>query len=300
MQNLMSGGKLETRRQIEEAVVNVVKNRVVEPPLDYTILKINGDDKQLEKEQTNPLIVKPGDVLDDATSLDTAVETIIQAVAYQPSARNATLSVSGGLATDDKDNADYWQELFVCLDGPEVYRETIIDDGQHHDDDDEKIQQTYDQLVEYVCEWADSFAASGKGLTTPVRTEHGIVNKLIQPRTIIKQDGVRLLFLPTNTGKNFLSREEEKQRETDRRGGGSATQSSPTTAKRRMAKEGGIDVVVEMVRSLRGGRTSLRVRARRTNYADDSIIKELSENTIIKRLVDALDVFQKQIGSTLL
>ena len=55
------------------------------------------------------------------------------------------------------------------------------------------------------------------------------------------------------------------------------------------AKEGGIDVVVEITKEQK-----LRVRARRCNYADDAVIKELSEGTIVKRLQDAMDVWTKE------
>jgi hypothetical protein len=38
----------------------------------------------------------------------------------------------------------------------------------------------------------------------------------------------------------------------------------------------------------------LRVRARRCNYADDAVIKELSEETILKRLKEAVQSWQKE------
>ena len=48
-----------------------------------------------------------------------------------------------------------------------------------------------------------------------------------------------------------------------------------------------IDVVVEITKS-----KELRLRARRCNYADDAVIKELSEETILKRLQDAIDIWK--------
>jgi len=100
------------------------------------------------------------------------------------------------------------------------------------------------------------------------------------------QDGVRLLFLPTKTGKNYLSRGEEKQRENE------VSSSSTTTVKNimsRLKKEGGVDVVVEITKE-----EQLRVRARRCNYADDAVIKELSEETILKRLQEAITVWTSE------
>jgi hypothetical protein len=293
MQNMM-GGKLQTRRQVEEALVNAVKKRVVEPPLDYTIIKVIGEEKKLtrgtDSRDMKPMTIAPGDVLDDPSSVDAVVETIVQAVAYQPSARNATFSISGGLPFTDGDSVnmearyDYWQEQFLCLDGPEVWR-TVVSMDRHG-----PLEEGYDQLVEYVKEWGDLVALSGKGLTTPIRSEHGIVNKQVPPRTILKQDGVQLLFLPTATGRNYMSREEEAQREMDRRRGDAG--STPVQSKRKTVKEGGIEVVVELVQPVGDDRsTSLRVRARRCNYSDDAVIKELSEKTILKRLAEALEVW---------
>ena len=108
---------------------------------------------------------------------------------------------------------------------------------------------------------------------------------------MVKQDGATLFFLPTKTGKNYLSRDEELAREKERRdsggGGGTATSASSTVASGKNVKEGGIDVVVEITKD-----KELRVRARRCNYADDAVIKELSEETILKRLQDAIDIWK--------
>jgi len=119
-------------------------------------------------------------------------------------------------------------------------------------------------------------------------------------RTILNQEGVRLLFLPTKTGTNYMSREEESQRENDRqRGADNGSTSSPVT-RRKISRDGGIDVVVEILNSIDENniddgleRRQLRVRARRSNYADDAVIKELSEKTIVKRLKDAVEVWKK-------
>ena len=150
--------------------------------------------------------------------------------------------------------------------------------------------------MEYLREWADLLALSGKGLTTPIRAEidSGLdPTSMVTPstsRTLLYQDGVRLLFLPTNTGKNYVSREEELQREQE---GAKGTNRPART--RKIAKEGGIDVVVEIANSsgMEGSPSQqLRVRARRTNYAEDAVIKEISEETIVKRLEEAIQVFK--------
>jgi hypothetical protein len=297
MQNLM-GGKLDVRRQIEEVLINAVRNRMTEPPLDFTIIKIKGDKFEGVGGDVS-LQIAPGDVLDGATSLDTAAQSIIQAVAFQPAARNATLSVSGSMPTfemqDKEARYDAWQELFLPLDGPEVWRSNVLVTATTLDDS--KLSELYALLVEYIKEWGDLLASSGKGLTTPIRSSHGFLYQArttLQPRTILKQEGVQLLFLPTATGKNYMSRDDEMVREKERRGPGSVGTTQTPPRPRKIAQEGGIDVVVEMVRSPQTNDVQLRVRARRCNYADDSVIKELSEATILKRLEDAMNVWTKE------
>lgn len=92
-----------------------------------------------------------------------------------------------------------------------------------------------------------------------------------------------MLFLPTRTGKNYLSKDEERDRESQN--GGRNGGSIPLNTSR----EGGVDVVVEITKE-----NELRVRARRCNYADNGVIKELSEQTILKRLQNAMEVWQKE------
>jgi len=321
MQNFL-GGKLETRRQIEEVLINTVRNRVVEPPLDYTILKVKeGDfvaDGSSSSSSGSDFSLLPGDVLDGATSIETAAQVILQSIAYQPPARNSTVSVAGTLSPSllgelptspevfEKQD-DFWKETFTCLDGPELWRSTVwecdINDSYSSGLASENIADYYDRLIEYLKEWADLLALSGKGLTTPIRaeTDSGLdPASMITPstsRTVLYQDGVRLLFLPTNTGTNYASREEEARRR-ENEGGNS---NNVNKKSRRIAKEGGIDVVVEIANTAFVGDESqqpqkqqLRVRARRTNYAPDAVIKELSETTILKRLEDAMVVFNRE------
>lgn len=261
-------GKLDQRRQVEEALVNTVKQRVTEPPLDYTLIKL-GELKSSAKE----FALSPGDILDDPTTPETAAEAIVQAVAYQPFARNATLCLSGALPLSMEEEEYFWDTTFLCLDGPEVWRS----------EDDIGDASSYGQLLEYIQGWANLLATSGKGLTTPVQAIPGISST--SSHLVEEQEGVQLLFLSTKTGKNYMSREEERQREVDQVGRAAPSNVSP----RKIAKEGGIDVVVEITKEQK-----LRVRARRCNYADDAVIKELSEGTIVKRLQDAMDVWTKE------
>jgi hypothetical protein len=237
--------------------------------LDFTLIKV-GEFKGSAKE----FDLRPGDVLDDATTVETAAQTIVQAVAYQPFARNATLCVAGALPADMKEDEDnlFWDTAFLILEGPEVWRSEDVGDAS-----------VYDQLLEYVQGWAGMLSESGKGLTTPVRADNGIRSR--SSHLVQQQDGVELLFLSTKTGRNYMSKEEERQREqaTDKQASGISGNF------RKRVKEGGIDVVVEITKE-----NKLRVRARRCNYAEDAIIKELSEETILKRLEDAITVWKKE------
>lgn len=261
-------GKLDQRRQVEEVLINAVQRRVSEPPLDYTLIKV-GD----VKASADPFELRAGDSLNDATTLETLTKTIVQAVAYQPFARNSTLSVAGSLPSVFDDEA--WDHAFLCLEGPELWRFDEAGDIS-----------LFGKLVEYVQGWAEILADSGKGLTTPIQAIGGIQSR--SSHLVDRQDGVQLLFLPTKTGKYYMSKEEELQRESESgKKAGTAGMSPPL---RKMAREGGIDVVVEITRDQK-----LRVRARRCNYADDAVIKELSEDTILKRLEAAMEVWKKEL-----
>jgi hypothetical protein len=264
MQNML--GKLDQRRQIEEVILNTVRQRVVAPPLDYTLIKL-GDIKGNDDGKGDFQLL-PRDVLDGTTSLETASNVLVQAVAFQPFARNATLCAIGSLDKANMDQDDFWEQTFLRLEGPEIWRSQ------------ESIGPIalYDQFVEYIQGWADILATSGKGLTTPVRATPGINSR--SGHLVKEQDGVSLLFLPTQTGKNYVSRTEEKKREEVEQ---------PSKPFRPSVGEGGIDVVVEVTKN-----NQLRVRARRCNYADDAVIKELSEETILKRLKDAVQSWQKE------
>jgi hypothetical protein len=265
LQNWM-GNKLDQRRQVEEALIATVQNRVAQPPLDYTICKF-GD----LKDSPSEFSLMPGDVLDGTTPLRTATEVLLQAVAYQPFARNATLCAVGTLPEEEKIER-LWDDAFLRLNGPEVERWTMPELG---------TAANYDRLCEYLNEWANNFALNPRGLTTPIRIETSKI-KASQTSGIRERSGVQLLFLPTATGKNYLSREEE--RELDGQRGNKVT-----AMRSRLAKEGGIEVVVEVT-----AEDTLRVRAKRCNYADGVPLKELSEETIRKRLEKALDVWCRE------
>jgi len=293
MQNMMGGGKLEKRLQMEEALIQIVRQRENPPPLDYTIIKVG--EKNFVANDGSGIQLLPGDILEEPTSVETATAAIVEAMAFQPFARNATLCLDGCVPNELLDDPAFWDESFLPLEGPEVWRNTAPS-SKKKDSGVDLVNlgpsSKFDSLVEYINEWAALLAETGKGLTTPILAVRGIESR--SANLMKSQDGVRLLFLPTNTGKNYLSREEElkKEKEGRKSGGSNAPSASKANLEEKLRltkriKEGGIDVVVEVTKD-----EQLRVRARRCNYADDAVLKELSEETILKRLKEALGVWK--------
>jgi hypothetical protein len=268
MQNLL-GGTLDKRRQMEEAVMNTIRNRAIAPSLDYTILKVG----EL-KESKGDFELLPGDSLDGTTSRNLAAHVLVEAVAFQPFARNATLCVVGAMPNDI--SPQLWDNAFLRLDGPELMRE------EHGLGDVTK----YDQLNEYLGEWALLMESGKKALATPIRVESSKRQNNLAREGVKERDGVRLLFLPTKTGSAYMSRSEEKAREQETDEPASRSGSAPTV--RKTKPEGGVEVLVEITTE-----DSLRVRAKRCNMADDTVIKEISEETILKRLEDCLEAWKK-------
>lgn len=260
MQNVL-GGKLTTRRQIEESIISIVQGRAVEPSLDYIICKF-GD----IKESGDTFQFQPGDVLDGTTTVETAANVLVQAIAFQPAARNSTLCAVGSLPKDL--THEFWDEAFLKLDGPELWRVENLGDPSE-----------YGQLVEYVREWSE-LLTTGKRLTTPTRAER--TNPAPNPEFegVKARAGAKLAFLPTNTGSTYRNKKEEREAE-------SATKTSAPLKVRKGNTDGGIEVLIEVTTN-----DELRVRARRCNMGDKTTIKELSEEVILKELKDSIVVWK--------
>jgi hypothetical protein len=274
-QNVM-GGKLSKRRQMEEAVIRVAQDRAARggattaAAMDYTICNLG----ELKADTKEPFQFRAGDAVDGTLAIDTAVTVLTQAICLQPSARNATLSCVGRLNMDDEAS---WKAIlddaFLRLDGPELLRFDLADNDKN-----------YDQLVEYTKEWAELLAESGKGLTTPIRAE---VPTAVSPTMGVKQQGaVKLLFLPTATGKNYVSKEDERKMAAET--GSKAPVQSPVASRFRPSNDGGIEFVVEVTD---GG--NLRARAKRCNNGDGVVVKELSEETILSSFRKCIEVWKK-------
>lgn len=294
MQNLF-GGKLDKRRDIEETLRKVSETRIpgMQPPLDYTIAKLgeiaNSDDGGSESDGF--VTVRPGDLLDGDIGPNAAANVLLQALAYQPYARNATLCATGKLPGDAAVEVAEWDDMFLRLDGPELLR---IDAGRGKDIGDDAILDTvYEQLAAYVGEWASMYEGGrkGTGLTTPVIVRRSRKRPSALDGTVARQ-GVRILFQPTNTGNRYKSASEEKEVEGERDGGSGG--SGPTKIKfSSKRKDGGVEVLVEETMS-----GDLRVRARRCNMGEGTTVKEMSEDVIVKSLQKAINAWAKARGVT--
>ena len=293
MQNLF-GGKLDKLREIEQGLVAISRTRQVgkQLPLDYTIVKFGEvtDDNSGGKEEA-VINIQPGDALDGEIGVNAAANVLIQAMAYQPYARNATLCTTGSLPADANIDDTTWNDKFLCLSGPELLR---IDAGKGAEDTDDGILDSkYEQLRQYVKQWSGAYEGDrkGTGLTTPV-----LVRKSRKPAYevdgVVARDGVRILFQTTNTGDRYKSASEERQDEKERSSGGSAapskksSSSSSTPVMMKQRKEGGVEVLVEKTTD-----GNIRVRARRCNMDNKTIVKEMSEVVIVKSLKRAIEAW---------
>lgn len=132
----------------------------------------------------------------------------------------------------------------------------------------------FESLADYLQQWAGMFEGKGMGLTTPVT---------VRPVSSSNAKGVQILFLQVNTGyKDKDAAKEDKEDDYTR-------QQDDNKKQQEQVKQGGVEVLVEKLPD-----DSVQVRARRCEMDDDTMIKEMSEETILKELKKALDVWKKQ------
>ena len=294
MQNMMGGGKLKKAREVEESFISTVKGRFIAdssvPSLDYTILKLGEivDDQKIVSGKDGAMNIQPGDSLDGKVGVEAAANALFQSVVLQPNARNATLSVVGAMEKNCVVEKEVWDDWFLRLDGPELWRSEplVVGDGE--------LERKFEELASYMDQWSDRFkkGAKGTGLTTPVSVVPSRFVKENDAPGVYRKFGVRLEFKQTNTGTAYKSKSEEKEREKTR-----PDQSNQSGSKSAMnifnqKREGGIEILVEEV--AKGGGNELRIRAKRCNMGDDTAVKEMSEETILKRLGEAVQVWKKE------
>mmetsp|Transcript_39664 Transcript_39664/g.64935 ORF Transcript_39664/g.64935 Transcript_39664/m.64935 type:complete len:218 (-) Transcript_39664:79-732(-) len=185
-----------------------------------------------------------------------------------------------------------WNDKFLCLSGPELLR---VEVGRGADDTDDRVLDSkFEQLRQYVKQWSMNYEGGrkGTGLTTPV-----LVRKSRKPPSdfdgVVDRSGVQILFQTTNTGDRYKSATEEKKNEKARNSGGDGSEpkkspSSTTLVVAKGRKEGGVEVLVEKTTD-----GNIRIRARRCNMDNKTIVKEMSEEVIVRSLKKAVETWVK-------
>lgn len=293
MQNMFTG-KLDKLREIEQSIVAISRGRSDggKRPLDYTIVKFGDIANDDGKSSEESITIRPGDHLDGDIGPNAAANVLLQAMAYQPYARNSTLCATGSLPSSVTVDTSVWNDKFVCLSGPEILR---IEAGPGSKDDGKILDPKFEQLAAYVQEWSSAYEGDrkGTGLTTPV-----LVRKSRKGPSkfdgVIAREGVRILFQTTNTGDRYKSASEDRAEEKERNSGGTTKKSSgPAKMVGKARKEGGIEILVEKTTD-----GELRVRARRCNMDHKTVVKEMSEDVILSSLKKAVNAWVEARGVT--
>lgn len=147
------------------------------------------------------------------------------------------------------------------------------------DDGDDKDKQ-YVALGEYIEKWSQLFTNGNIKLTTPVTVELVKV-----PET--SHRGVRLLFKDTNTGYQSRTEEQESNSRPKATANGEGAQSTDKKKKGKV-KQGGVEILVEK------DDKGVQVTAKRCEVEEDTIIKEMSEETILNELKQAIEVWKRE------
>jgi len=211
-----------------------------------------------------------GDALNGSIELDDAVQVLFQSIALQKFARNCTFSVVTDTAGTGKPMSQKeWDDAFLRLDGPELARIEVKKEGG--------VETQYQTLCEYIFSWAQLFEEDGgkkMGLSSPVAVT----------KSNDAPGGVKLEFKATKTGSAYKTSKEERYLEAERKkyvSQSSEDKSGETIEVTKERKEGGVLVVVER-------EPVLRVRAKRCNMGSDTVVKEMSEELILKKLKEAV------------
>mmetsp|Transcript_5545 Transcript_5545/g.8770 ORF Transcript_5545/g.8770 Transcript_5545/m.8770 type:complete len:419 (-) Transcript_5545:83-1339(-) len=144
-------------------------------------------------------------------------------------------------------------------------------------------------LLDYLLQWSQRFENNDDNnntksirLTTPVQ-----ISSLLNDTTTTNNNnkGIRMIFQPT--GSTYKSKKDELREEKDN---DNSTNSKKTTTKK--ASEGGVDIVVVVNKE----DDALDISVTRCNMEDDdtTIIKEMSEETIVFELKQAVQLWKKK------
>jgi hypothetical protein len=149
----------------------------------------------------------------------------------------------------------------------------------------DNVDVAFNSLSDYIQnKWIGLFDNENIKLTTPVVIEKF---EVVSPSDEVHiASGVRLLFQKKKA--DYKSKKDEVKDEQKQQ-----QQQTQDKKKKRddEPNEGGVEIVVEKL----SGNNKLRVRAKRCEVDEDTLIKEMSEETILSELKTAIDVWKKDI-----
>ena len=149
--------------------------------------------------------------------------------------------------------------------------------------DSKDVDIRFESLSDYITnKWINLFVSGEIKLTTPVKLfkgENGIdQDDSSRPGNTVRSSRCRLVFQKVESG--YESEEEEESPDSQSK----SSDEEP--------KQGGVEIEVQMI-SENDDAKSLRVEARRCEIDENTMIKEMSEEKIVKELQKAIDVWKK-------
>ena len=153
----------------------------------------------------------------------------------------------------------------------------------------EDVDTAYDSITTYIQDWAKLFEGEGgkqRGLTTPVTISSFVPptpseddnETEVADSSVVKSSGVKLIFNPPKDNYHSGSEEGEKEKEQQEE-------------KKEKISPGGVQVVAQKT----SGGNELRVVATRCDIDEGkTIIKEMSEQTIIDDLRKAIKIWKEE------
>ena len=147
--------------------------------------------------------------------------------------------------------------------------------------DEETIQVRYDSLSDYITDkWMDLFESKSIPLTTPVKVFKRSNAVDDSDESIAESASCKLVFQKVDTGYNDKDDDDDENSEIQESKGDEP-------------KQGGVEITVQKLIS-KESHQSLRVVARRCDIDEDTMIKEMSEELILKQLQKAIGVWKKE------
>ena len=172
----------------------------------------------------------------------------------------------------------------LALDEPVTVYTSLGGGGGGADNANTNNDIEFEGLSDYITQWANNrFANGGIKLTTPV---------VVEPVASENTRGIRLLFKNTDTGyKN--KNEESESGNAHRRPPPEASNDDDAPKKKKGKLQGGVEILVQK-NTTTTGISEVKVLARRCEIDDDTVIKEMSEETIMSELHQAIAVWKRE------